>query len=105
MKGKAALLVGAGIGYVLGARAGRESYESIKAQAGSAAGKVRRDPRVQRGAEQAREKAGDAAATAKSQATAAASQAREKAADAAPGTGTTDAPEPPASWGGGGGSA
>lgn len=100
MKGKAALLVGAGIGYVLGARAGREQYENLKTQAGSAAQKVRRDPRVQQGVEQARDKAEEAAAAAKEQASAAASQAREKAPG---GSNSTDAPEPPASWAGGGG--
>ncbi|MDL9979410.1 hypothetical protein [Microbacterium candidum] len=33
MKGKAGLVVGLAIGYVLGTRAGRERYEQIKAQA------------------------------------------------------------------------
>ena len=32
MKAKAALLVGAAVGYVLGAKAGRQRYESIKAR-------------------------------------------------------------------------
>ena len=69
MKGKAALLAGAAIGYVLGARAGRERYETIKDQAGSAAARVRRDPRVQDGVQQAKEtaraKAGEAVDAAK----------------------------------------
>lgn len=34
MRGKAAVVVGLVAGYVLGARAGRERYEQIKAQAG-----------------------------------------------------------------------
>ena len=33
MKSKAAFIVGAGIGYVLGTRAGRRQFESIKAHA------------------------------------------------------------------------
>jgi len=44
MKGKILLVVGIGVGYVLGARAGRERYEDIK----RAAGKLWNDPRVQR---------------------------------------------------------
>lgn len=42
MRGKIVLLVGVGIGYVLGARAGRERYEEIK----RAAGRFWNDPRV-----------------------------------------------------------
>ena len=44
MKGKILLVVGLGIGYVLGARAGREQYEKIKATAN----KFWNDPRVQK---------------------------------------------------------
>jgi hypothetical protein len=44
MKGKILLAAGVGIGYVLGARAGRDRYEDIK----RAAGKLWSDPRVQR---------------------------------------------------------
>jgi len=43
MRGKLVLLIGVGIGYVLGARAGRERYEDIK----RAVGKFWNDPRVQ----------------------------------------------------------
>ena len=43
MRGKLVLLTGVAIGYVLGARAGRERYEQIK----RAAGKLWNDPRVQ----------------------------------------------------------
>ena len=43
MRGKLVLLVGIGIGYVLGARAGRERYEQIK----RAVGGFWNDPRVQ----------------------------------------------------------
>jgi len=44
MRGKLLLVVGIGIGYVLGARAGRGRYEQIK----SAADKIWSDPRVQK---------------------------------------------------------
>jgi hypothetical protein len=44
MKGKILLVVGLGVGYVLGARAGRGRYEEIK----DAAGKLWNDPRVQK---------------------------------------------------------
>ncbi|WP_309617443.1 YtxH domain-containing protein [Salinibacterium sp.] len=44
MKGKILLVVGVGIGYVLGARAGRESYDRIAA----AADKFWSSPRVQK---------------------------------------------------------
>jgi hypothetical protein len=43
VKGKALLLIGGVTGYVLGAQAGRERYEQIKAAAGRAWG----NPRVQ----------------------------------------------------------
>ena len=49
MRGKLLLLVGVGVGYVLGSRAGRERYEEIKA----AAGRLWNDPRVQRQVKQA----------------------------------------------------
>ncbi|WP_341953362.1 YtxH domain-containing protein [Salinibacterium sp. TMP30] len=42
MKGKILLVVGIGIGYVLGTRAGREKYEKIKATAK----KMWNDPRI-----------------------------------------------------------
>ena len=44
MKGKILLVVGFGVGYVLGARAGRERYEDIKRVAGN----FWSSPRVQR---------------------------------------------------------
>jgi hypothetical protein len=49
MRVKLALIVGAGIGYVLGTRAGRQRYEQIK----RAAGKMWHDPRVQQQVHQA----------------------------------------------------
>ena len=44
MRGKILLVVGIGIGYVLGTRAGREKYEELKATAQ----KLWNDPRVQK---------------------------------------------------------
>ncbi|TBN58187.1 YtxH domain-containing protein [Glaciihabitans arcticus] len=49
MKGKILLVVGVAVGYVLGARAGRERYEEIKRNAN----KLWNDPRVQRPVHQA----------------------------------------------------
>lgn len=49
MKGKILLVVGLGVGYVLGARAGRERYEEIKAKAQQ----LWNDPRVQKQVNQA----------------------------------------------------
>ena len=49
MKGKILLLVGLGVGYLLGTRAGRERYEQIK----DAASKLWNDPRVQKRVDQA----------------------------------------------------
>ena len=51
MKGKILLVVGLGVGYVLGARAGRARYEEIKA----GAQKFWNDPRVQKQAVRAEE--------------------------------------------------
>jgi hypothetical protein len=44
MKGKILLVVGLGVGYVLGTRAGREKYDELVARAQ----KVWNDPRVQK---------------------------------------------------------
>ncbi|WP_462418668.1 YtxH domain-containing protein [Kytococcus sp. Marseille-QA3725] len=63
MKNKILLLVGTGIGYVLGARAGREKYDSLVEQAQGLWG----DPRVQ-----------DAVSTAKSSTGSAFSQAQDQ---------------------------
>jgi hypothetical protein len=61
---KTTMILTGAAGYVLGARAGRERYEQIKA----AAQRVARDPRVQRRAHEAqavmKEKAGEAASQA-----------------------------------------
>lgn len=69
---KFTLLLGFGAGYVLGARAGRERYDQIVAQAQ----RVWRDPRVQQRAEQAQDVLGEKASEA-------ASAVGEKAAHAA----------------------
>lgn len=66
MKNKLLLLVGTGIGYVLGARAGREKYDALVDQAQSLWG----DPRVQ-----------DAVTTAKSSTGSAFSQAQDQVKD------------------------
>jgi len=51
MKGKILLVVGLGIGYVLGTRAGRQQYDKIKA----AADKLWNDPRLQKQVDNAQE--------------------------------------------------
>lgn len=53
--GKITLLVGAGVGYVLGTRAGREQYDKLAEQAQ----RLWRDPRVQDKAQQAQSTATD----------------------------------------------
>jgi len=57
MKGKILLVVGLGVGYVLGARAGRERYDEIM----RAAGKFWNDPRVKKAEEFVKDKAPDVA--------------------------------------------
>lgn len=97
MKGKITLLAGAAVGYVLGARAGRDRYESLKTQASQAADKVRHDPRVQEKATQAQDLAKDKAATA-----AAAVKDKVHSSDDPTGTtGTGTTPTPPGSTGSG----
>lgn len=51
------LLIGAGVGYVLGTRAGREKYDKMAAEAQ----KLWRDPRVQKKTKQAQHAADDMA--------------------------------------------
>ncbi|WP_051551932.1 hypothetical protein [Nocardioides sp. URHA0020] len=55
---KSSLLIGVGIGYVLGSRAGRERYEQIR----SGASKVAHNPTVQTAAGRAQEAVGHQAA-------------------------------------------
>lgn len=71
---KLMLLVAGGVGYVLGARAGRERYEQIK----RTATRVKDDPRVQEKAAQAADLAKDKAPVVKDKVTSAASTAAEK---------------------------
>lgn len=52
---KTGFLVGAGVGYVLGARAGRQRYEEIK----QLFGQVSESPKVQRAVERTQEVAGE----------------------------------------------
>lgn len=61
MKGKLAVLVGAGVGYVLGTRAGRERYEQIS----GAARRLWQDPRMVEKRQQAAHVAKDQASAAK----------------------------------------
>lgn len=69
MVSKVSFLMGAGVGYLLGARAGRQRYDQIVTQAQ----RLWQDPRVQRKADQAQH-------LAKEKGAAAASAAAEKAA-------------------------
>lgn len=57
MRGKLLLLVGLGVGYVLGTRAGREKYDEMKATAT----KLWSDPRVQKQVKSAQDFAKDKA--------------------------------------------
>lgn len=69
------LLVGVAIGYILGAKAGRERYEQLADQAS----KVWTDPRVQSKVEDVKEQAPQVAASLGDRAKTAASQAKVKA--------------------------
>jgi hypothetical protein len=71
---KLPLLLAAGVGYVLGAKAGRERYEQIRSQAQRFA----KDPRVQRTAQQAADTVKEKAPLVKDKATEAASSAADK---------------------------
>lgn len=71
--GKLSLLVGGGIGYVLGARAGRERYEQIEEQAR----RVWKDPRVQQKKNEAQAAASEKGA-----------ELKDKAAEATSGSGS-----------------
>lgn len=71
---KLTLLVAAGVGYVLGTRAGRERYEQIK----KTALRVKDDPRVQEKAHQAADLAKEKAPVVKDAVVSAASTAAEK---------------------------
>ena len=71
---KLMLLIAGGVGYVLGARAGRERYEQIK----RTATRVKDDPRVQEKATQAADLAKEKAPLVKDKVTTAASTAADK---------------------------
>lgn len=71
---KVLLLVGAGLGYVLGARAGRERYDQIADQAN----KLWTDPRVQTKVEEAKTKAPEVAAMVGEQAKSKAGEVKAK---------------------------
>ena len=71
---KLPLLLAAGVGYVLGTKAGRERYEQIRSQAQ----KIANDPRVQRKARQATDTIKEQAPVVKDKATDAASAAADK---------------------------
>jgi len=71
---KLPLLLAAGVGYVLGAKAGRERYEQIRSQAQRFA----KDPRVQRTAHQAADTVKEKAPIVKDKASEAASSAADK---------------------------
>jgi hypothetical protein len=97
VKGKILLVVGLGVGYVLGARAGRGRYDEIK----DAAGKFWNDPRVQKQRTNAegfvKDKApdvadflSDGAKKVASQVSSATSAAKKPAAKATPSTPSTE---------------
>jgi hypothetical protein len=71
---KLMLLAAAGVGYVLGTKAGRERYEQIK----STFTKVKDDPRVQEKAQQAADFAADKAPVVKDKVAGAAGSATSK---------------------------
>ena len=86
---KSTLLIGAAIGYVFGTRAGQERYEQIK----DAAGKARRNPRVQSVVDDAKSGAAEAAKQAGSKVADTVSEARHKN-DPAPTAADFDVPPP-----------
>jgi hypothetical protein len=85
---KLMLLVAAGVGYVLGARAGRERYDQIR----GAVTKVRNDPRVQEKTQQAVDLAKQQAPVVADKVTSAASTAASAATSKV--RGGDDSPQP-----------
>ncbi len=77
MRTKVTFLAGAAVGYVLGARAGRERYEQIKSQAMRFAN----DPRVKEKAQQASTAVRENAPAVKEKVTSAATNAKDAASD------------------------
>jgi hypothetical protein len=84
------LLIAGGIGYVLGAKAGRERYEQIRSQFD----KVKNDPRVQEKTQQAVDLAKEKAPVVKDTLADAAGTATDKVKSAASGDGSTDSLNP-----------
>ncbi len=77
---KGTLLLGLGAGYVLGARAGRERYESLKRRARA----IAEDPRVRRAVETARGQASTLLSSARQVATARGKEMTSKVAQKLP---------------------
>jgi hypothetical protein len=84
------LLIAGGIGYVLGAKAGRERYDQLEA----AFTKVKNDPRVQEKTEQAADFAKDKAPVVKDKLSDAAGAATDKVKSAAGGSDSVDSLNP-----------
>jgi hypothetical protein len=84
------LLIAAGVGYVFGAKAGRERYEQLKTQFD----KVKSDPRVQEKAQQAADLAKEKAPVVKDKLTEAAGAATEKVKSAASSDDSVDSLNP-----------
>lgn len=89
--GKMGMLAGAGVGFLLGSRAGRAPYEAFSAQVK----RLMRDPRVQQGVDQAKstvkDKATEVAAEVKHKATDVAGDVKDKATSKT-GQGSTNTP-------------
>ena len=83
---KLTMLFAGGVGYVLGARAGRERYEQIK----RTATRVKNDPRVQEKASQAADLAREKAPVVKDKVTSVASTAADKVSPSANGEHRSD---------------
>ena len=90
MRGKIIFVAGIGVGYVLGAKAGRERYDQLRAQFD----KVRNDPRVQEKAHQAADLAKEKAPVVKDKVTEAAGAATDKVKSVKNGDGSTDGLNP-----------
>ena len=84
------LLIAAGVGYVFGAKAGRERYEQLRSQFD----KIKNDPRVQEKAQQATDLAKEKAPVVKDKLTEAAVAATDKVKSATSGDDTVDSLNP-----------
>lgn len=90
MPGKLLFVIGAGVGYVLGARAGRDRYEAMKAQADS----LWHDPRVQERVSEAGQAVRDRAPDVQAKLTGAAGSVKDTVRDKVPGRGPDEAKAP-----------